>query len=126
MKRKKFNSTLLSVAAAFAVLTAGAGVSFAAHQPVKLYTFEEVAMQYGVSKMPVVIEDTDTMQGFPYSPKQSCGTADCHAEDYAEIVNHSFHVSMAMGEWNDTPIDTDPATAPIKPWVQTNGMWGKW
>ncbi|PLX86520.1 MAG: hypothetical protein C0617_00995 [Desulfuromonas sp.] len=84
---------LLTVAVVCTALCMGAGVSFAAHPDIPLYTFEEVSMQFqGVAQvdakdavpgvdfqlMPVTIVGTEQMggTGFPYSPKMTCGN--CH------------------------------------------------
>lgn len=123
MKRRSLKRLVLGGALATAGLALSAGLAFAAHPPVTLYTYEEVAMQYGMTKMPVQV-DPNTLRGFPYSPKQTCG--ECH--DYSKISDHAFHSALGMFEWKDTAdgqfkID-DPNV--VKPWTQTTAMYGKW
>ena len=128
MKRRSLTRWVLGGALAAAGLTLSAGLAFAAHPPVTLYTYEELAMQYGLDvankeKMPVQV-DPNTLRGFPYSPKQTCGG--CH--EYTQISDHAFHAALGMHEWQDTAdgefkID-DPNV--IKPWTQSGAMWGKW
>ena len=80
-------------ASAVAGLAMGASIALAAHPPIQLYTYEEVAAQYlggtygpmnpagtinAPGKLPVMIANSKYpaspgyMQGMPYSPKQTC------------------------------------------------------
>ena len=123
--RIKFLPKFLTAAAAAAVLLGGVGSAQAAHPDVQLFTFEEIATQYGMPAMPVMIMNTTSMQGMPFSPKQSCGTANCH--DYDSISDHAFHSAQGMFEWKDTP-DGEflPMEQNVKPWTQGTAMYGKW
>ena len=137
MRRQK----LLVLAGATAVTALGAGVAMAAHAPVTLYTYEEVATQFGYPKMPVMVNAKG--QGLPYSPKQSCGTpaydqsgnqvSACHG--YNNISNHAFHSNQGVSEIKDlTAANTGVAglrdgqfnPTRNKPWTQSVGMIGKW
>lgn len=145
MKKLRKTSLLVS-AAATAGLAMGAGIAFAAHPPVPLYTYEEVAAQYGQPAMPVMVDPTKH-QGFPYSPKQTCSTATpgvnsnfaCH--NYSNIAKHAYHSALGFNEW----MDNDPSglfigdgstggvadgiqtgLSPQKPWLQSHGHNGKW
>jgi hypothetical protein len=145
MRRQK----LLVLAGATAVAALGANVAIAAHKPINLFTFEELAMQFGQTKLPVAVDANG--KGMPYSPKQSCGTpgqfADgtanaCH--DYGKIAGHSFHANQGVSEIKDLKagdnMGNDPLTGlpvviardgqfnPIrnKPWTTSVGMIGKW
>jgi len=136
--RKRF-SAIFSVAAMLGMLALTTAPALAGHpkvdldndgvaaENIPLFTFEEIATQYGVSQMPVVIPDTDTMRGMPYSLKQTCGN--CH--DYDNINKHAFHANLGMYQWDDTDGDPNTAGAQLvgdqpKPWVQGGGMYGKW
>ncbi len=117
MKRTKTGS-LLTAAAAVAGVAMGAGIALAAHPPIQLYTYEEVGQQYGMGNtMPVMVDPT-THQGFPYSPKQTCGLAGCHdgkttvsgtgtkydgtvLKSYDDLSKHAFHASLGFNEWMD-------------------------
>src|SRR6266540_3343210 len=103
MKKLRIKTSLLVSASAVAGLAMGAGIAMAAHPPIQLYTYEEVARQmYGPAlspsadgtfnfdaapnkQMPIIIPNTSNpapntgyMQGMPYSPKQTCGAVGCH------------------------------------------------
>jgi hypothetical protein len=137
------------LAGATAVTALGASVAMAAHRPINLFTYEELAMQLGQQKLPVTVDANG--KGFPYSPKQTCGTpgqfADgtasaCH--DYGKISGHSFHANEGLSEMKDLKagenMGTDPLTGnpailardgqfnPIrnKPFTTSVGMIGKW
>lgn len=156
MKRTKKTSSLLTVTAAVAGVTMGASLAMAAHPPIQLYTYEEVAQQMGFPKAPVMV-DRVTKQGMPYSPKQTCfgdqmdGTA-CHGTtqagasaklkvNYDGISKHAYHASLGYNEWMDNsksglfvstgpadgvPAGTQTGLAANKPWVQSHGHNGKW
>lgn len=131
MRRQK----LLVLAGATAVAALGASVAMAAHKPINLFTYEELAMQFGQTKLPVAVDANG--KGMPYSPKQSCGTpgqfADgtasaCH--DYGKISSKSFHANQGVSEIVDN-LSGQPAagmfsTTRNKPWTQSFGMIGKW
>lgn len=91
MKNKIFSSLFLTAAVSMLTLTLGAGLTFAAHPDIPLYTYEEIGMQFtpmdgdgnpaglqnpalGYNMMPVMVNAAG--KGFPYSPKQTCGN--CH------------------------------------------------
>ncbi|MBU5614520.1 cytochrome C [Geomonas azotofigens] len=155
MKRTKKISSLLTVTAAAAGVAMGASIAMAAHPPVQLYTYEEVAQQMGFPKAPVMV-DRVTKQGMPYSPKQTCfgdqnGVA-CHGTtqdgasaklkvDYDGISKHAYHAALGFNEWMDNsksglfvstgtadlvPAGTQTGLAANKPWVQSHGHNGKW
>lgn len=138
MKSFRFKPALLTVAAAVVGVGMGASVARATHPPIKLNTYEEVANQFGlpgmgVPAMPVLVNfplyPTNPMMGMPYSPKQTCGAAQCHdgksrqgidtpyatdANDkfhgkvlkgYDEIAQHAFHGAMGSNEI----MDNDPS-----------------
>jgi hypothetical protein len=127
MRKKHILTSLLGLASA-ALLGWGltAGSAMAAHptadangDPItlQLYTFEEIGPQLGAgAQLPVQVDPT-SMQGMPYSPKQTCGS--CH--DYENIAKHAFHSSQGMYEISETFDATKN-----KPWTQSSGMFGKW
>lgn len=138
--KKTRRHKLLTATGATAGVVLGATMALA-HAPVTLYTYEEVAQQFGYPKMPVMVNAKG--QGLPYSPKQSCGTPEydqsgnlvssCH--DYSTISDHAFHSNQGVSEIKDlTPANTNNAVArdgqfnPTrnKPWTQSVGMIGKW
>jgi len=160
MKNKLFVSLLLTVTM---TLTMGAGLTFAAHPDIPLYTYEEIGMQFtpydgegnpvglqnpdlGYNMMPVFVNETGN--GFPYSPKQTCGN--CHNGEltrwdsgtaitdaagtpiteplvsYESMTTQAFHSELGAQEWQDDPTSSTDSSQPGKPWSQTNGMWGKW
>lgn len=147
MKRTK-KSSLLTATAAVAGVAMGAGIAFA-HPAIQLFTYEEVAQQYGQAAMPVMVDPT-THQGFPYSPKQTCmggGSLGCHTpgntaglKSYDDLSKHAFHASLGFNEWMDndqsglfigdgtgvTPAGTQTGLNPQKPWLQSHGHNGKW
>lgn len=100
-----------------------------AHPAVTLYTFEEVGMQMaGGAKVPVQVDANG--KGMPYSPKQTCGTAGCHAKKgidytYDKISDHAFHSSQGRPEYVDSADGKFDATK-SKPWGQSTAMVGKW
>lgn len=92
MKSTKFMSLLLAV---LMTMTMGAGLTFAAHPDIPLYTYEEIGMQFTqgyapapgdvpgtqFSMMPVAVPEPAPGyplmgSGMPYSPKMTCGN--CH------------------------------------------------
>lgn len=140
MRKNRISTPLLTTAAAALGLAMGAGMALAAHPPVTLYTYEEIAQQYGMTQMPVQIDPT-SKQGFPYSPKQSCGTSGCH--DYQNISDHTFHSAFGMRELEPTSptgsnvgrsggheyqagLGTVGFADKPKPWTQGTGHVGKW
>lgn len=153
MKKFSKKTSLLVSAASVAGLAIGASIAMAAHPPITLYTYEEVAQQMGFLVAPVMV-DKITKQGMPYSPKQTCfsnafndgmGTAavKCHGGDasnpklkatYAGLSEHAFHAALGWNEWMDnTPSGTfvdaagkQTGLATSKPWVQSHGHNGKW
>jgi len=121
MKKKvRIKTSLLVSASAVAGLAVGASIALA-HQPIPLYSYEEVATQmngpanpanpFGAPSAPMpVLVNAGTKQGLPYSPKQSCSfatpgvnTGTCH--DYSNISQHAFHASLGFNEW----MDNDPS-----------------
>ena len=128
---KRLNPSILTAAFALVGVALGAGIAYAAHPaPVILKTYEELATQFGQQQLPVQV-DPQSKKGFPYSPKQTCGTANCH--DYDKIADHAFHSALGRNEWKDTiangsTISHDGAfdSSKVKPWTQTTAMFGKW
>ncbi len=131
MKKPRVRPGLLTATAA-ASLVLSAGVSLAAHPPVTLYTFEEIAMQMGAPKIPVQVDANG--KGMPYSPKQTCGTAGCHInkttgidQTYDNISDHAFHSAQGRNEYpNSVAGDGRFDTSKAKPWTQATAMVGKW
>ena len=154
---KKFNAkaSLLVSAAAVAGLAIGATVAMAAHQPIQLFTYEEVAAQMQGTVNPAnpfstprapqpVLINRVTNQGMPYSPKQTCTGAgmlgNCHStgnsaglKSYDDMANKSFHSSLGYNEWMDNSdtglfMEGNKQTGlnPQKPWLQSHGHNGKW
>jgi hypothetical protein len=152
---KRFKDSLPMMATVGALLTGfglSLGTSFAAHPPIELKTYDEVAIQYGVpyttdasgnkvpmGPMPVMVggNPQNPMEGFPYSPKATCGS--CHngvtiapssgkpLKSYEALADHSFHSALGTNEWNDSPTGGfDTTVNRQKPWMQTKAMWGKW
>jgi hypothetical protein len=144
MKRTR-KSSLLIGCTAVAGIAMGAGMAMA-HPQVPLYTYEEVAQQYGMPAMPVMASRVNN-QGFPYSPKQTCtggGNMACHGgyAGYDNLSKHAFHSALGWNEW----MDNDPSGRFIgdgspdslvargtqtglnaqKPWLQSHGHNGKW
>jgi hypothetical protein len=168
MKRTK-SSSLLTATAAVAGLAMGAGIALAAHPPIQLYTYEEVARQmtgpavtmtaggpnYAAPAnmaLPVMV-DPNNKQGFPYSPKATCGLGGCHdgaaldskgkvLASYAKLADHAFHAALGFNEWMDNDpsglfigdgsvgslvaAGTQTGLNPQKPWLQSHGHNGKW
>lgn len=153
MKRTK-KSSLLTAAAAVAGVAMGAGIALAAHPPIQLFTYEEVAAQMNgtvdplnpfsapVAQMPVMV-DPASKQGMPYSPKQTCmggGNMACHTpgntvglKSYSDVSEHAFHAALGYNEWMDNSdsglfMENGKQTGlnPQKPWLQSHGHNGKW
>lgn len=134
---------LLSVMATIGLLMFGVGPALAAHPNIPLYTYEEVASQFGQPVMPVAL-DAD-YKGFPYSPKATCGN--CHnggllrndgygsitdadgseitepLVSYADMNSNTFHAQMDAGNMVET---SGVSAQGGKPWTQSLGMAGKW
>lgn len=147
MKKPTLKISLLAGASALAGLAMGGGMArAAAHPPIQLYTYEEVAQQYGMKAMPVMV-DPASKQGMPYSPKQTCmGGYDgvtannCHSpgnnaglKSYTDLAEHAFHASLGINEWMDNSqsglfMENGKQTGlnPQKPWLQSHGHNGKW
>ncbi|NTV50408.1 MAG: cytochrome C [Geobacteraceae bacterium] len=125
MKKPRVIPGFLTATAA-ASLVLSAGISFAAHPPVTLYTYEEIGMQMaGGAPVPVQVDAAG--KGMPYSPKATCGTAACHGPNstYDKISDHSFHSAQGRNEFPDTATGKfDPNKS--KPWTQATAMVGKW
>jgi hypothetical protein len=126
--KKKRNQKLLVSTAAIAGVVLGAGLAFGAHPEVQLFTYEELAMQFGYPKMPVMVDANG--KGFPYSPKQTCGTAGCHIKNgkdytYDDISNKAFHSAQGRNEIIEFSGGKFPTTR-NKPWTTSPGMVGKW
>lgn len=140
MSRNRVSLWFMAVSAAVTMLIMGSGMAFAAHPNIPLYTYEEVAEQFGQPMMPVALDAE--MKGFPYSPKQTCGN--CHngamvANDgtdlaqafglsealvsYADMDSNTFHVQQDANMLIDT---ADTSSQAGKPWTQSLGMAGKW
>ena len=130
MKKSRIKTSHLVSAAAVAGLTMGATLALAAHPPIMLYTYEEVAQQMGFPVAPVMVDATKKM-GLPYSPKQTCGLGGCHdgltVQDeknatltglrytisagskyygkklagYEALADHAFHAALGFNEWMD-------------------------
>jgi hypothetical protein len=100
-----------------------------AHPAVTLYTFEEIGMQMaGGAKVPVQVDASG--KGMPYSPKQTCGTSNCHVKNgvdytYDKISDHAFHSAQGRNEYVDSATVKFDATK-NKPWTQSFAMVGKW
>lgn len=143
MKRRLKNAlpALAAVGAFLAGSAISVGTGYAAHTtPIQLKNFDEVSMQLaGPAKtapgafdgngnavpnmsVPIKLMNTKSRQGFPYSPKATCGTSGCH--DYGDISKHAFHAGLGKEEWVDTADGN--LTLQIKPWMQGKGMYGKW
>lgn len=140
MKHNKI--LLLAGLSAVTGLATGVGVAQAAHPSIQLFTYEEIAQQYGAPAMPVMVDPT-SHQGMPYSPKQTCmggGSLSCHTtgntaglKSYDDLAKHAFHATLGMNEWMD---NSDAALFvvngkqtglnPQKPWLQSHGHNGKW
>lgn len=133
MSRNRVSLWFMAVSAAVTMLIMGAGASLAAHPNIPLYTYEEVATQFGQQMMPVAL-DAD-YKGFPYSPKATCGN--CHngattsndgqfsfneaLVSYDEMNATTFHAQMDANALLDTGMSQTG-----KPWTQSVGMAGKW
>ena len=147
--KRKHNKKLLTAVGAVAGVALGASMALAAHRPINLFTYEELAMQFGQTKLPVMVDAQG--KGMPYSPKQSCGTPGAFADgttsachDYNNISDHAFHSNQGVSEEKDLKagdnMGNDPLTGlpvvlardgqfnPIrnKPFTQSVGMIGKW
>lgn len=59
----------------------------------------------------------------PYNPKATCGTAGCHGPTWSQITN-AYHFSQGRTKANGTINISDNYSA--KPWVMSDGMYGKW
>ena len=149
MKKSRIKTSLLVSASAIAGVAMGAGLALAAHPPVQLYTYEEVAAQMGFPVAPVLV-DSVTKQGLPYSPKQTCfgngmnnqGAVKCHGDvstdpklkaGYKDLSEHAFHAALGFQEWMDNSDSgrlmnngVQTGLALNKPWVQSHGHNGKW
>lgn len=141
MKRRLKNA-LPALAAVGALVTGSAisaGIVYAAHpvdKQIQLKNFDEVSFQLvggtvdpntknvtpGTS-VPIKLMDTVSRRGFPYSPKATCGTSQCH--DYNNISKHAFHAGLGKEQWVDTADGKLNPQQP-KPWMQGMGMYGKW
>lgn len=130
MKKKlSIKTSLLVSAASIAGLAMGASIALAAHPPIQLFTYEEVARQMNgpaltfdgsgnptnltapaSQPMPVMVNRVSN-QGMPYSPKQTCtggGNLSCHTtgntvnlKSYADLADHAFHSALGYNEWMD-------------------------
>jgi hypothetical protein len=100
MKKLCTKTSLLVSASAVAGLAMGAGIALAAHPPIQLFTYEEVARQMtgpalasdmsnlsapANQPLPVMV-DPVSKQGFPYSPKATCTgggvqSGRCHSDN---------------------------------------------
>ena len=143
MKKPGLKISLLAGVSALAGLTMGGGMARAAvHPPIQLFTYEEIAQQYGMPAMTVMV-DTGSKQGMPYSPKQTCmggGNLSCHTtgntvglKSYTDLAEHAFHSSLGINEWMDNSISglfmedgKQTGLNPQKPWLQSHGHNGKW
>lgn len=143
MKENDIYKLLLSVTAAIGLVIMGAGVALASHPNIPLYTYEEVAQQFGQPMMPVALNVEN--KGFPYSPKQTCGN--CHngslvrndgqgpitdaagsaiispLVSFDDMNENTFHADMGAGALINT---ADTSSQAGKPWSQSLGMAGKW
>jgi hypothetical protein len=143
MKKPVLKISLLAGVSALAGLTMGGGMARAAtHPAIQLFTYEEVAQQYGMKAMPVMVENSHK-QGMPYSPKQTCtggGNMSCHSDgntvglkSYSDLANHAFHSALGYNEWMDNSdsglfMENGKQTGlnPQKPWLQSHAHNGKW
>lgn len=146
MKRTKKSSLVTGMATVVGVAM-GAGIAFAAHPEIQLFTYEEVAQQFGMGNVMPVMANRVSNQGMPYSPKQTCSGGDnaaCHGgyAGYDKLSKHAFHAALGFNEW----MDNDPSGLfigdgsagslvaegiqtglnPQKPWLQSHGHNGKW
>ncbi len=150
MKKSRIKTSLLVSASAVAGLTMGASIAMATHPAIQLFTYEEVASQFGQSALPVMASRVNN-QGMPYSPKATCsggsvlGTS-CHADNnhsnmsngkpmvgYTALADHAFHAALGYNEWMDNSdkalfmVDgVQTGLNPQKPWLQSHGHNGKW
>lgn len=80
---------------------------------------------WGAHEEPVVLKGYDGRElsmdsKEPYSPKQTCG--ECH--EYDQITNgYHFQQGRTDGDGNITMSDN---FNPQKPWILSDGMFGKW
>lgn len=155
MKKKlSIKTSLLVSAASIAGLAMGASIALAAHPPIQLFTYEEVAAQMNgtvdplnpfsapVAPMPVMVNRVNN-QGMPYSPKQTCtggGNLSCHTtgntanlKSYADMADNAFHSALGYNEWMDNSDSglfseggIQTGLNPQKPWLQSHGHNGKW
>ena len=142
MRKPGLKISLLAGASALAGLSMGGGIARAAHPPIQLYTYEEIAQQYGQPAMPVMVDAT-SKQGMPYSPKQTCmggGSMSCHTtgntvglKSYDDMSKNAYHASLGLAEWMDNSdtglfMENGKQTGlnPQKPWLQSHGHNGKW
>lgn len=142
MKKRGLKISLLAGASAVAGLTVGGTIAQAAHPAIQLYTYEEIAQQYGAPAMPVMVDPT-SKQGMPYSPKQTCmggGNLGCHTpnntkglKSYTDMSKGAYHATLGMSEWMDNSasglfMENGKQTGlnPQKPWLQSHGHNGKW
>ncbi len=142
MKKRGLKISLLAGASAVAGLTVGGTIAQAAHPAIQLYTYEEVAQQYGAPAMPVMV-DPNSKMGLPYSPKQTCmggGSMGCHTpgntvglKSYTDMSKGAYHATLGTAEWMDNSdsglfMENGKQTGlnPQKPWLQSHGHNGKW
>lgn len=135
MSRNRVSTLFMTVSTVMTMLIMGTGLAFAAHPNIPLYTYEEVAEQFGQPMMPVALDGD--MKGFPYSPKATCGN--CHngtlisndqqftfteaLVSYADMDSDTFHVQQDANAMVETVGQSSQAG---KPWTQSLGMAGKW
>lgn len=83
-----------------------AGVAWGGHDPVALKGYDGKELSTGSQE--------------PYSPKQTCG--ECH--EYEDITNgYHFQQGRTDGDGHVTISDSFNAK---KPWLKSDGMFGKW
>jgi hypothetical protein len=94
------------VAGFFVVLVLQSGLAWSGHETVTLK---------GYDGMELTIDSKE-----PYSPKQTCG--ECH--DYDEITN-GYHFQQGRTNGSGKIVMSDTFNRK-KPWIKSDGMFGKW
>jgi len=150
MKKLRIKTSLLVSVSTVAGLAMGASIAMASHPAIQLFTYEEVATQFGQQALPVMASRLNN-QGMPYSPKATCTgggvqTGVCHADNnttpmtngkpmvgYTAMSDHAFHAALGFNEWMDNSdkalfmVDgKQTGLNPQKPWLQSHGHNGKW
>lgn len=114
MKKLRRNRVLrAAVASSVATLVMGAGMAFASHPDIPLYTYKEAAQQFGMPVMPVALDGD--MKGFPYSPKETCGN--CHngglTRSDSPMLDMFFYGGDGTAQYPITDAAGTPITTPL-------------